>query len=126
MNKENLLRMADHIKTVPQDVFDMKHYRDGGNYDTEDFTHKCESVGCVIGHCVILDNWENVPKTSIGILYMPWVETFTGLDSDSDEWEYAFSESWVKYDNTPKGAAERLRDLANGFEPTAEDLPWYN
>ena len=127
MNKENLLRMADHIETVPQDVFSMRYYRGGGNDSTEDLTHECKSVGCVIGHCVILDNWENVPKDDLfGIYYMEWSEKFTGLRGLSYKWIYAFSGDWKQHDNTPKGAAERLRKLANGFEPTVEDLPWYN
>ena len=105
MNKKNLLRMADHIEKVPQERFNPEIYR--GRSD--DFTPECNSVGCTIGHCAILDKWENVPRNDFGnIQFFTWSRQFTGVMSLS-EWKYLFDPNWHKTDNTPTGAAKRIR-----------------
>lgn len=47
VNVVNLQRMADHIRTVSQEMFGMSFYR----ADDDFFRHECNSVGCIIGHC---------------------------------------------------------------------------
>jgi len=103
INKENLLRMADYIETVPQEKFNMEIYR---TYD--ETTHECNSIGCVIGHCTILDK-RPLPKYVYGTInFRLWSKLFTGIESD-DEWNYLFDISWHRTDNTPTGAAKRIR-----------------
>jgi len=65
MNRSNLQLMADHIKTIPQEMFNMEEFRHIDKCEEI----KCNSVGCVIGHCVQLDpDPENIPKTMLMIL----------------------------------------------------------
>ena len=97
--------MADHIRTIPQGVFDMEGFREG-----QHITPECDSVGCVLGHCVGLDpnpdgiaRWEDE-----GINFFKWSANFTGL---SVGWAWCFSGKWVRTDNTPKGAALRIEWL---------------
>jgi hypothetical protein len=115
MNKENLLRMADHIETIPQKEFDMEKYRkDGSSLEME-----CNSVGCAVGHCSILDI-DNIQKNFIcmfywGINFLEWSEQFTGVYV-MPQWNYLFGDRWKYIDNTPQGTANRIRYIVkHGF-----------
>lgn len=120
-NKKNLLRMANFIATIPRELFDMGSYRKPKNADENDnywTSHVCGSVGCVIGHCTVLDTLENVKKFVDGdhMSYGLWSDGFTGIDSLSDDWEWLFGSTWVDIDNTPLGASLRIKDyLINGL-----------
>ena len=108
MNKENLLKMAEYIETIPQEKFDMSKYR------TDDYnTIECNSVGCVIGHCVILDpNPELIPRfLNGGIVFERWSSSFIGFSPFAYSWKWCFDAAWTKIDNTPQGAAKRIRYL---------------
>jgi len=104
MNKGNLKKMADYIETIPQDKFDMYHFREG-----ESVKHECDSVGSVLGHCTILDRRPLPLDKSGEIDFYAWSKDFTGLPSNSYEWQYLFFYSWSACDNTPVGAAKRIR-----------------
>jgi hypothetical protein len=105
VNTVNLLRMADHIETVNPELFGMRFCREGGEN-----THECNSVGCIIGHCVILDEWKNVPLYIDGdIKFVAWSEQFTGISRFRYLWTWLFGYEWTMPDNTPTGAAARIR-----------------
>jgi hypothetical protein len=107
MNKVNLQRMADHIRTVSQDQFDMDYYR----MFEDETSAECNSVGCVIGHCTILDV-DNLVRYNDGTIdFGTWSENFTGLKITSSEWTWCFSSLWADVDNTPCGAASRIEYL---------------
>ena len=114
MNRENLSRMADYIETVLQRNFNMRRFRTG-----QRTAHECGSVGCVIGHCTILDKRPLPILRSGDIDFDEWSEHFTGLDwfYDKDEWAYLFSSDWETIDNTPTGAAKRIRYLIENGLP---------
>lgn len=111
MNKENLLRMADYVETIPQEQFDMECYR----YDDKTLP-ECNSVGCIIGHCTILDA-DNLPRYGNGTIdFFEWGEKFTGIGWRSVDWVYLFDGMWCDTDNTPTGAAKRIRHyVENGL-----------
>lgn len=113
--------MADYIRTIPQEVFNMGLYRGEVYSGVSDCmaTIKCNSIGCVIGHCLELDDEENIPridesiwgKPRIGgdmINFSEWSENFTGLDHMSIAWSWCFSSTWSRIDNTPIGASLRI------------------
>ena len=117
MKRENLQRMANHLKiSVRQDNFTMGRYR--GLYDT--INPVCGSAGCVIGTCSVLDA-ENVIKnftdTDGEIYFMAWSEDFTGLLGGEYEWGWCFASDWKTKDNTPTGAALRIEWLLNNGLP---------
>lgn len=121
MNRENLQRIADFIPTIPQESFDMSTYRWGFDQEPE-----CKSIGCVIGHCTILDK-DNILANHIGVLgrlkFTEWSEEFTGLSHLSYKWDWCFSSLWASVDNTVEGARKRILYLLDkgrvpeGFDP---------
>jgi hypothetical protein len=113
MNRENLQRMADYIRTIPQDKFHMAQYRLINREEQE-----CNSVGCVIGFCTILDNINNIPRINEGEIYFSkWSYQFTDLIPNGDIWQWCFDSDWQRTDNTPTGAAERIEWLLNNGLP---------
>ena len=96
--------MADYIETVPQEKFNMRLFRTDGDKGRE-----CNSVGCVIGHCTILDENPLPMFRSGDINFTAWLREFTGLGPLSGESAYLFASSWEAVDNTPTGAAKRIR-----------------
>jgi len=117
MDKGNLERMADYIETIPQEKFDMWKFRTGEKVD-----HECGSVGCATGHCTVLDENPLPLDKSGDIDFLAWSKEFTGLDPDSDEWLYLFAGDWAAVDNTPTGAAQRIRYVNRNGVPRY----WYN
>ena len=117
MKRENLQRMADHLKNnvIPEN-FHMGEYR--GDDDLSNPV--CGSVGCTVGNCTVLDA-ENVIKnftdTDGEIEFGDWSEYFTGLLGGEDEWSWCFDSTWSKTDNTPTGAALRIEWLLNNGLP---------
>ena len=114
MNKDNLLRMANHIETIPQEDFNMAKFRK----DRSSKKIECNTVGCAVGHCIILDP-DNIKKNFIDrygmIDYLEWSEQFTGV-TNMEQWNYLFGSGWKYTDNTPKGTAKRIRHvLKHGF-----------
>lgn len=108
MNKENLSRMADYIETIPQERFHMLDYRDLGD---DLGSVQCNSVGCIIGHCTVLDPYpQGIPRFSSGsINFTAWSQNFTGIEHAFRAWQFMFAPQWVDSDNTPIGAAKRIR-----------------
>lgn len=127
MNKENLLKMADFIEKVPQEMFDISKYRRSNKSSPI-----CNSIGCVIGHCTELDpeGVEEFRDESGDIDFKEWSEHFTGL-INLKEWRWCFSAYWEDLDNTPTGAAKRIRylvkyGLPEGWKkPRVKDLEIY-
>jgi hypothetical protein len=107
MNIPNLLKMAEYIATVPQEMFDMEQYRD----EFDERYPKCNTVGCVIGHCTVLDRLENIPTFNNKICFVQWSQEFTGINVSSEEWDWCFSWKWAQSDNTPTGASKRIKYL---------------
>ena len=113
MNEVNLLRAADYIEKIPQSVFSMRLFR----YD-DSKTHECGAVGCVVGHCTVLDAPENLPFDADGeINFYRWSGRFFGLKVGSYGWAWCFAGRWHKVDNTPTGAAKRIRYLVENGLP---------
>lgn len=120
MNRHNLQRMADFLKTVPQEKFNMEYFRkENSDLGSKD----CKSVGCAIGWCTVLDDEENIPRDVDGdIIFDKWSEKFTGLDPELEEWDWCFSLIWSEVDNTPIGASKRIQWLLDhGLPENWED-----
>lgn len=124
MNIANIYKMIDHLeKSVPDDRFGMVCYRTA---NADRVNHECKSIGCIIGHCTILDkNFENPSyfrePVLKGILFYGWSIEFTGIQID-EIWEWCFSENWWCIDNTKKGAINRLKYLMKIRETCKDDV----
>lgn len=130
-HRNNLLKLADYLATLPDDYeqFDMAEYmmtRD------EDYPHNewaisinerskpaCGTVACAVGHGPAAGvrvygdtSWGDYAERVFG--YM------TG-----DDFAYMFSSTWSETDNTPRGAAARIRTyVALGHTP--DDWSFYD
>jgi hypothetical protein len=120
MKRENLQKMADHIRTIPQELFDMRHYRsnkDSCNPAADEQEYECNSVGCVIGHCLTLAP-NLVTRCPEGVIqFADWSVEFTNTYWFGDEWSWCFSHVWEQFDNTPEGAALRIEWLLKNGLP---------
>lgn len=117
MNIENLQKAVDHLRNnVTESQFNMYQYREG-----DMLLHECDSVGCIIGHCTVLDDYENIPIIDkvVGsgkkLDFTTWSETFFDLNSESDEWEFMFSDFWSEDEkaSTLEQAIKRLEYVIN-------------
>lgn len=131
MHKENLLRLATYLETLPADyskfameTFQRRESRNG-NFGQEPFTAQdvaevnlCGTAGCAIGHAPLA----GFPVELSDKGWFPYSERISGLKNSSEEWEWCFGGDWEEYDNTPKGAAARIRRLVE--TGTIGELPW--
>jgi len=132
--RENLDKLATYLENLPADysAFNMAHYfiTDGITSEKE-FAEieakyarenggvgKCGAVACAVGHGpsagVLFDEFDFSP--TIGRYrtadWTTYVEKF--CTNGSPEWEFMFGGGWAYHDNTPQGAAKRIRyTLAN-------------
>ena len=111
-HKDNLLKLAAYLETLPDDYeqFDMSEYmsaRDGDYGETLDISERskpvCGTVACAVGHG---------PSAGIRLYgdanWGDYAERVFGYMS-GDSFEYMFGSRWSDIDNTPKGAAKRIR-----------------
>ena len=104
INYLNLKKMFNHIlENVPEDMINIKQYRRHDDH----FNHECKSIGCIIGHCIILDDWLKVPKLQDeSIDFIEWSQNFTGFMYYDDNWLWCFSGNWY---NNREQALLRLK-----------------
>lgn len=123
-HRDNLLKLADYLDKLPDDYeqFDMAEYmmtRDDDNPDDqlkvsiEDRSKpSCGTVACAVGHG---------PAAGIRVYGDPdWISySYRVFGEELDDgWDYMFASNWEYTDNTPKGAASRIRTyVALGHTP---------
>ena len=131
MNKENLLKLADFLDTLPPEKFDMQNYR-AKVYRNKIFqpvsfkeVNDCGTVGCALGWGPFVKGLEPTiydlfsSKFSNGLLYLDFViygERVFGVEVGSANYEFMFSEQWsqLEEENTPKATSERIRKVVEG------------
>lgn len=128
MNKRNLTKLANYLDTLPDGYkhFDMnKFYADrfDGFFTSETNLNECGAVACAVGHGLVA-----------GITPLPhhWAKSgrinWASYSDDlflrqSDAWDFMFASGWAVYDNSPRGAAARIRYVLSGGEiPDPRDL----
>jgi hypothetical protein len=126
-HRENLLKLADYLDKLPDDYeqFHMREYMmtTGGRevmYIWEQTKPDCGTVACAVGHGPSAgirvygdSDWESYADRVFGEL-------------PHDDFTYMFGSSWCDTDNTPKGAAARIRtfvELGKAPEGWALDCP---
>jgi hypothetical protein len=122
-HKDNLLKLAAYLETLPDDYeqFDMTGYmmaRDGHYWDSLEIEERskpvCGTVACAVGHGPAAGirlygdhSWEDYSD-----------RVFGEFEDTPSCWDYMFSSIWSEIDNTPKGAAARIRKyVALGHAP---------
>ena len=124
INFDNLQRMRDHLDKVDPDKFTMGCFR-----QDRSTTHECNSVGCILGHCFILE--ENPEDYIIHITegyetisYPDWLYFFTGIKTWSDEGVYLFGAQWTSEDTYFPGvnSLQHAKDRLDSFIEHKGDL----
>lgn len=125
MKKKNLLKLANYLENnVTQEMFDMKLYRMDSKGNSVIYTSKaeCGTVGCALGYGPFVIGLETKEEDFIRgsnyhyLAFYYYCKRVFNLDSDinSERWEFLFGSDWVNHDNTPLGAAARIRYLVEG------------
>ena len=128
IHRERLKKLADYLlNKVPANKFDMSLYRIG-----TDREHICGTAGCALGWAPAImapstflryrSEFEDVDDlfTNISTKYFG----IEGWRYEGD-WAYIFSGNWCSIDNTPQGAAARIRFfLDNGVPEKHTDYWW--
>ena len=119
MNKKNLLKLSDFLEKLPQEKFDMTHYRsdDNGFQVSYESKNNCGTAGCALGWAPFIKGLEPVKKEFFKredfswALYTRRVFDISVVDTSCAFWMWLFSWDWKDIDNTPQGAAKRIRYL---------------
>lgn len=105
MNVENILKMEQFMKSVPDKNFDIGLFRTDDNSKPE-----CNSIGCWLGHCTALDPvtvMERFYSKDTGIMYDTWGAHYMGVAKYSNVSQFITSPFWDVIDNTVEGARKR-------------------
>ena len=117
---ENLLKLANHLESLPEDYehFGMGSYIQLDDLDIETITldeipetlTECGTVACAVGHG---------PFIGIEPLEGEYWITYSErvFIKNVREWEWCFSGDWCDIDNTPYGAAKRIKVLLKSGLP---------
>lgn len=117
-HRANLLKLADYLDTVAQANFDMGEYRlyrydDDEDWDIADGLNpndkepECGTVCCAAGSGLLA----GIPAIPSDYYWDAYIQRVFGVRmGDSDEvWSWLFHYMWKHVDNTPAGAAKRIR-----------------
>lgn len=129
MNKENLLKLADFLDTVKPEAFDIELYSNGDR-EAIDPAAICGTVACALGWGPMV-----IPPTKDDFLlfefhWPAYCRRAFGIGSYTDAWHWCFDSAWGPLDNTPTGAAKRIRYLVERGVPhnwtaqTLGDVPY--
>lgn len=91
INLVELKRWRDFTETIPAEMIAMECWRQGSR-----FTPKCDSVGCIVGHCTGLYQADELPRDNYGIIEFNEVTSrFLGITSTAkDVWKFLFDSAW--------------------------------
>lgn len=118
MNIQNLTILANHLDHVPQPAFAMDSFaRDEHGDRLDPPAHECATVACAVGH----GPGAGLPVGDAQSWGEYAIDTF-GLLPGSPEFSWCFSGGWYWRDDTPAGAAKRIRHLIyHGLPADADD-----
>tara|TARA_Y100001963_G_scaffold17759_1_gene21947 strand:+ start:37209 stop:37661 length:453 start_codon:yes stop_codon:yes gene_type:complete len=123
MNDKNLLKLADYLENhVTQDQFNMEHFRSDHSGYCEAFRslENCGTVGCALGWAPfaskdmepVEDDFFSDPSIN-SLMWETYCKRVMGFKFESPNYMWCFAEEWGSsyIDNTPKGAALRIREM---------------
>lgn len=125
MNRENMLLLAEYLETsVKVRHFNMAVFRNSQFFSV----NECGTSGCALGWAPLVPGLEAIDSdfycydgTGVKVRgSLSWDEYGARIfelddddDMDSSIWAFLFSEDWQTRDNSPVGAGQRLRWMAN-------------
>jgi hypothetical protein len=119
-HRDNLLKLAAYLDALPADYeeFCMSDYNRDNHSNAPHYRslnprerqYGCGTVACAVGHGPAAGirvhgdyGWDDYCFRVFG------VSDELGMYQDDDSFDYMFGTNWTRYDNTPHGAAERIR-----------------
>lgn len=126
MNKNNLLKLAAKLESLPADYdhFNMRYYafhgETGQELDPDEvkeaFQHNCGTVACAIGHAPTIPGLEASKDES----WEEYSERVFEIEFFSRRWDYLFDCDWAYREDprhhTAQAAAKRIRTLVETGE----------
>jgi|TARA_Y100000310_G_scaffold336440_1_gene420990 hypothetical protein len=139
MNKENLLKLAKFLDSLPEDYkhFDMADWVacDTGALCPDELEGvdigSCGYAACAIGHAPQALGL-SIEETNMIPIWNDFIDKYFDIDYSPQEWMFGYD--WKEVDNTPQGVAKRIRYfLENGvpeefnayYSPTKELIEFY-
>jgi len=118
VNIENLTTLANFLDTLPAPAFHMGSFaRDEHGERLDIQIHECATVACAVGygpragiHHENDRSWED------------YSERVFEIEIGSRSWMWCFAGTWADVDNTPSGAAKRIRYLITHGEPPSNSF----
>lgn len=100
--RKNLKQLADFLEKLPSEgKFDMGLFHSERHEAT--VIHNCNTSACAVGwgptagiEPKALEDWESYSDRVF-------------VDIESGDWDWLFDDRWEEVDNTPTGAAERIK-----------------
>lgn len=118
LQRANLLTLANYLMKLPDDYehFGMAHFFEGDHAVT-DVAH-CGTTACAVGHgpaagiTPLPHHWDTYGQSS----RLDWWDYSKDLlcSMGSGAWDFMFSGCWDEHDDTPRGAAARIRYVLKG------------
>lgn len=114
-HRERLAALADLLETVEPERFDMEDFYIAGDVvghlptEAVQLPHECNTTGCALGWAVTLfrplgyEDWYAYAERIFGVIGVP------GQSEPTYRWLFHYR--WEQRDNTPRGAAARIRYL---------------
>lgn len=120
--RNNLLKLADHLLNKPLKAeFDMGLFCPIALADSNKSVNICGTVGCALGHTTYIIEEKSGHET-----WDAYSERLFGLSKADEEWSWCFGSLWTSVDNSPQGAAYRIRYmLGTGGIPQLQNWPDY-
>lgn len=115
MNRENLLRLATYLETLPADYgdFDMSTFaldNEGDEISPRQVLSSCGTVACAAGHGPAA-GLTPLPEDHNWSIYCKRVFGLSVMDETHREFDWCFGGAWDLVDNTHHGAAKRIRHM---------------
>ena len=100
---ENLTKLAAYLDNVQPEAFDMRRYHNGCRAPSR-ASYSCGTVACAAGYGPAAGISPSPYSTWTNYIFYSF-----GIEGISNAFSWVFSPYWGTYDNTPQGAAKRIR-----------------
>lgn len=146
IHEKRLLKLATYLdNSVSQEQFDMGIYRSwdaAKKYKVKDKRHTsskkvfndpnlCGTVGCALGYAPIATGIYPKYNFSLSLITIAssinWLKyALETLGLNNYPYDFLFHQKWASIDNTPKGAAARIRFLVDNQDTLKSDATYHN
>lgn len=103
-HRANLRKLANYLKTIPQDRFDMNFFAAKKGMVIPMEKYDCGTVCCAAGH----GPHAGIPFAEEDYCWEGYTQRVFGVNYFDDAYMWMFSAGWAAIDNSPQGAAKRI------------------